>query len=82
MTSTNCTSCLNGLFLENPTSGSCGSTCPNPTYSLKDVVNYLCVDTCTNNLVLVGSTCTLCPSGQFKWISDGACHASCQPKYY
>jgi proprotein convertase subtilisin/kexin type 5 len=40
MAATNCTSCLNGLFLDNPTSGACSSTCPNPTYSIKDVINF------------------------------------------
>ncbi len=83
---TNCTSCQSGYFLSGPDFGTCATSCPNPIYPLKDIENYKCVDTCKDNLILASvngtDVCTLCPVGQFKWVSDLGCHANCAAKYY
>jgi hypothetical protein len=53
MTATNCTSCAydstNGItkYLNQPGYGSCIDACPvSGTYTIKDIVNNVCVATC------------------------------------
>lgn len=87
LTATNCTSCTSGRFLSQPGSGTCLSSCPiTGTYSVTDLVNYVCVSTCSNNLVLVNvgnnnNTCQYCPNNTFKLTSTSSCVGSC-PNYY
>lgn len=84
---TSCTSCQPNLYLSNPTMGTCGATCPSATYRHQDRVNYKCVNSCPDNLILTtdNSTglgiCIMCDHGLFKWI-DSTCHNTCLPKYY
>jgi hypothetical protein len=56
---------LTGKILSAPNNGSCGTTCPDPTYPLEDRVNWKCVDTCKDNLIesKIGAltVCIMCP---------------------
>jgi proprotein convertase subtilisin/kexin type 5 len=79
---TNCTSCLNSKYLNQPIYGSCIVDCPiSGAYTVKDVVNYQCVSTCSNNLILINNTCNYCTTG-FKLISNSSCVASCPDFFY
>ena len=60
--STACTSCQPGLYLSQPVTGTCSSSCTNPSYTLKDEVNMVCVASCPSNLKATGSSCVLCSS--------------------
>lgn len=91
-TATNCTSCLNGKFLQNPNFGSCVSSCSG-FYSIYDVVNFKCVSGCADNLIYYSGGCSACPNptdgncdlcanGTYKYIGDQSCHAVCPSTYY
>jgi proprotein convertase subtilisin/kexin type 5 len=81
-TTSSCTSCTGGLYLSTPTLGTCATTCNNPIYQLYDQVNFLCVSSCTDNLVQVGvNTCQMCASGLFK-NSSNLCNDTCPAGYY
>ena len=61
--STACTSCQPGLYLSQPVTGTCISSCTNPSYALKDEVNMVCVATCPSNMIAPGNgSCVLCSS--------------------
>lgn len=88
----NCTSCLGGKFLQNPSFGSCGTSCSG-VYSLYDVVNFKCVSSCIDNLIYYAGGCTACPAttdgncdlcanGTYKYIGDQSCHGTCPSRYY
>jgi len=81
LSSTNCTGCLNGLFLSTPTWGTCISTCSG-TFSLYDTVNYLCTSSCSYNLVLSGSTCVMCSGNTYKDVNSSTCVSNCSNRYY
>lgn len=91
-TATNCTSCSNGTFLQNPFFGSCVSNCSG-NYSIYDAVNFKCVGGCSDNLIYYAGGCTVCPNptdgncdlcanGTYKYIGDQSCHAVCPSRYY
>lgn len=87
LTASNCTSCSGGLFLSQPGWGTCLLSCPlSGTYSVTDLVNYECVNTCNQNLVLIAqggiNTCQNCPNSTFKFISLSSCMSSCPNFYY
>ena len=89
VSSTNCTSCgVNPgtsaqTYLSQPSFGSCIASCPiSGSYSITDVVNFVCVNTCNDNLVLIGSTCNFCQGGNYKFISNNTCLAACPDYYY
>ena len=70
------------MYLNQPNFGTCISDCPAVgTYTIKDIVNNVCVGTCAENLILINNECTYCPGGQFKLISNSSCVASC-PNYF
>ena len=53
---------------------------------MTDVVNFVCVATCDNNLILVNNgvnnTCEYCSGGTYKQISTSSCIASCPNFFY
>lgn len=86
---TNCTSCMydsannKDKYLNQPGSGTCIDACPvSGSYTIADVVNKVCVNTCENNLILVNNTCSYCADGTFKLISNSSCVSSCPAFYY
>ncbi len=85
---TNCTSCSSGRFLSQPFFGTCLTGCPTVgTYSVTDLVNYGCVSTCANNLVLVNvgnnnNTCQFCPNSTYKYTTNSSCIQTCPNFYY
>ena len=86
-TATNCTSCLNNYYLSQPVYGSCILACPSSgTYAVSDLVNYVCVDTCDKNLMLIlvngSNTCQYCPNSTFKITTNNTCSATCPNFYY
>lgn len=83
-TPTNCTSCLNSKYLNQPIFGSCISACPiSGAYTVKDVVNNQCVSTCSNNLILTNNTCDYCQApNPYKLISNSSCVPSCPDFFY
>lgn len=87
LTATNCTSCLNGYFLDQPIYGTCIATCPvSGTYAVSDIVNFVCVNTCDENLMLIlvngSNTCQYCPNNTFKITSNNTCASTCPDFYY
>jgi hypothetical protein len=84
---TNCTSCLNNTFLSQPGFGVCIANCPTTgTYAVSDLVNYVCVDTCDKNLMLIlvngSNTCQYCPNNTFKITFNNTCASGCPNFYY
>jgi proprotein convertase subtilisin/kexin type 5 len=88
LTSTNCTSCVSGRYLSQPGSGTCLTSCPvTGTFSVTDLVNHVCVSTCSNNLVLINmgnnnNTCQYCQNNTFKFTANSSCIANCPDHYY
>jgi proprotein convertase subtilisin/kexin type 5 len=83
---TNCTSCITGKFLSQPGYGTCIPSCPTTgTYSVTDMVNSVCVATCSSNLVLINTginTCQFCPNSTYKLTSNSSCVTSCPNFFY
>ena len=71
------------MYLNQPGYGTCIATCPTTgTYIRTDVVNNICVATCSNNLILSGNQCTYCANSTYKLISTSACVSSCPDYFY
>lgn len=89
VTGTNCTSCafdsINNQekYLDQPGYGTCINACPTTgTFTISDLINKICVQTCDNNLILNGSTCIFCQNNTYKLISNSSCVTSCPDFFY
>lgn len=89
MAGDNCTSCAfdsannQAKYLDQPGYGTCINACPvSGTYTITDIVNNVCVQTCDNNLILNGSTCIYCQNNTYKLISNSSCVSSCPNFFY
>jgi hypothetical protein len=89
LSATNCTSCaydsVNSItkYLEQPGWGTCIDSCPvSGSYTIKDVVNKVCVAGCDQNLVLINNECTYCANSEFKVIANSSCVVTCPDYYY
>lgn len=70
-------------YLSQPGYGTCIDSCPvSGNYTIADVVNKVCVNTCNNNLILDNNTCTYCPNGTYKLISNSSCVSNCPDYFY
>jgi len=74
MSATNCTSCLNGRYLSQPSFGSCVVSCGG-SFSLLNTVNNQCVAACPNNLIASSLQCIYCAGVTYK--KSGNCVSDC-----
>ena len=77
---TACTSCQPGLYLSQPSTGTCISTCSG-SYPLYDEANMVCVNTCPSNTIAnANGSCLLCSGSDY--LESGSCVATCSPGTY